>query len=401
MSTYTFPSATGRYGNFGGRFVPELLMPALLELEEAYDAAMNDPSFKEELDDYLKNYVGRETPLYYAKNLTDQLGGPSIYLKREDLNHTGAHKINNTVGQALLTRRMGKKKVVAETGAGQHGVATATVCALLGLECVIFMGEEDIRRQKLNVFRMELLGAKVVSVSQGSGTLKDAVNEALRYWVSHVEDTHYIIGSVVGPHPFPKMVRDFQSVIGKETKQQHQKETGQLPDAIIACIGGGSNAMGMFHPFIADENVDIYGVEAGGSGIETQKHAATLTAGSIGILHGTMTHLLQDEHGQIEEAHSISAGLDYPGVGPEHSHLHESNRVTYTSVTDQEAIDAFKLLSQTEGIIPALESAHAVAYVVQLAKKMDQTESLVICLSGRGDKDVESVKDVLGGDVDA
>ncbi|ALX49230.1 tryptophan synthase subunit beta [Lentibacillus amyloliquefaciens] len=400
MTAYQFPDAAGRYGQFGGRFVPELLMPALLELEESYKSAMNDPAFINELNYYLNDYVGRETPLFHAENLSRKLGGPSIYLKREDLNHTGAHKINNTVGQALLTKRMGKKKVVAETGAGQHGVATATVCALLGLECVVFMGQEDIRRQKLNVFRMELLGAKVESVSQGSGTLKDAVNEALRYWVSHVEDTHYIIGSVVGPHPFPKMVRDFQSVIGRETKRQHRNATGRLPDAVIACVGGGSNAMGMFHPFVEDESVDMYGVEAGGSGIESNKHAATLSAGSVGLLHGTMTHLLQDSHGQIEEAHSISAGLDYPGVGPEHSHLHDSGRVTYTSVTDEEAIDAFKLLSQTEGIIPALESAHAVAFSVKLAKEMDESESLVICLSGRGDKDVESVKDVLGGNAD-
>lgn len=397
MTTYTMPDEKGRYGNYGGRFVPELLMPALLELEESYEEAIKDPAFLKELDYYSKNYVGRKTPLYHAKNLSNKLGGPSIYLKREDLNHTGAHKINNTVGQALLTLRMGKKKVVAETGAGQHGVATATVCALLGLECVVFMGAEDIKRQKLNVFRMELLGAKVESVSQGSGTLKDAVNEALRYWVSHVDDTHYIIGSVVGPHPFPKIVRDFQSVIGEETKQQYHAETGSLPDAVIACVGGGSNAMGMFYPFIRDESVKMYGVEAGGSGIETNKHAATLTAGSIGVLHGTMSHLLQDEHGQIEEAHSISAGLDYPGVGPEHSHLHTSDRVTYTSITDQEAIDAFKFLSQTEGIIPALESAHAVAFAMKLAKKMEASESIVICLSGRGDKDVESVKDVLGG----
>ncbi|TRM11281.1 tryptophan synthase subunit beta [Lentibacillus cibarius] len=397
MTTYTFPDAKGKYGQFGGRFVPELLMPAVIELEEAYEEAIQDAAFIEELNDYLQTYVGRETPLYHAKNLSAELGGPAIYLKREDLNHTGAHKINNTIGQALLTRRMGKKKVVAETGAGQHGVATATVCALLGLECVVFMGEEDIRRQKLNVFRMELLGAKVESVSHGSGTLKDAVNEALRYWVSNVEDTHYIIGSVVGPHPFPKIVRDFQSVIGNETKTQHRHETGQLPDAVIACVGGGSNAMGMFYPFVEDEEVKLYGVEAGGSGVETNEHAATLTAGSPGILHGTMTHLLQDKYGQIEEATSISAGLDYPGVGPEHSHLHEINRVTYTSITDQEAMDAFKLLSQTEGIISALESAHAVAYATKLAKQMDETESMVICLSGRGDKDVESAKDVLGG----
>lgn len=402
MTTYTMPDSKGRYGEYGGRYVPELLMPALLELEEAYETAIKDPAFTKELNYYLQDYVGRETPLYHAANLSRTLGGPAIYLKREDLNHTGAHKINNTIGQALLTLRMGKKKVVAETGAGQHGVATATVCALLGLDCVVFMGEEDIRRQKLNVFRMELLGARVESVSQGSGTLKDAVNEALRYWVSHVGDTHYIIGSVVGPHPFPKMVRDFQSVIGEETKQQYRNQAGgsDLPDAIVACVGGGSNAMGMFYPFIQDEHVKLYGVEAGGTGIETNKHAATLTAGSVGTLHGTMTRLLQDEHGQIQEAESISAGLDYPGVGPEHSHLHHTNRVIYSSITDQEAVDAFKFLSQTEGIIPALESAHAVAFAMKLAEEMKDSESLVICLSGRGDKDVESVKDMLGGNTD-
>ncbi|GGB47598.1 tryptophan synthase subunit beta [Virgibacillus dakarensis] len=397
MTTYAMPDKQGRYGKFGGRFVPELLMPALLELEEAYEKAMKDPDFTEELDYYLKQYVGRETPLYYAENISKQLGGPKIYLKREDLNHTGAHKINNTVGQALLTKRMGKRKVVAETGAGQHGVATATVCALLGLECVVFMGEEDIRRQKLNVFRMELLGAKVESVSQGSGTLKDAVNEALRYWVSHVEDTHYILGSVVGPHPFPKIVRDLQSVIGAETRKQMLEQTEKLPDAVVACVGGGSNAMGMFYPFIQDETVKLYGVEAGGAGITTNKHAATLTAGNLGVLHGTMTHLLQDMHGQIQEAFSISAGLDYPGVGPEHSHLHDTSRVTYTSITDKEALEAFQYLSKIEGIIPALESAHAVAYTMKLAKEMEPDQSLAICLSGRGDKDVEQVKAALEG----
>lgn len=397
MTTYNMPDKTGRYGKFGGRFVPELLMPALLELDEAYKEALNDPAFTEELSDYLTQYIGRETPLYHAKNLTEKCGGPEIYLKREDLNHTGAHKINNTIGQALLAVRMGKRKIVAETGAGQHGVATATVCALLGLECVVFMGEVDIERQKLNVFRMELLGAKVESVSQGSGTLKDAVNEALRYWVAHVDDTHYILGSVVGPHPFPKMVRDFQSVIGKETREQILKQAGKLPDAVLACVGGGSNAMGMFYPFIQDQGVKLYGVEAGGSGIESNKHAATLSTGSMGVLHGTMTHLLQDKHGQIEETFSISAGLDYPGVGPEHSHLHDTNRVTYTSITDQEALDAFTYLSKTEGIIPALESAHAVAFALKLAKKMSKDETLVICLSGRGDKDVAQVKDLLEG----
>src|SRR5690625_289638 len=397
MTTYTMPTEEGRYGNYGCRFVPELLMPALLELDQAYEEAIQDPAFTEELNDYLKDYVGRENPLYHAKNLSDKLGGPAIYLKHEDMNHTGAHKINNTVGQALLTKRMGKKKVVAETGAGQHGVATATVCALLGLECVVFMGEEDIRRQKLNVFRMELLGAKVESVSQGSGTLKDAVNEALRYWVSNVSDTHYILGSVVGPHPFPKIVRDFQSVIGSETRAQMLKQANTLPDAVVACVGGGSNAMGMFYPFIQDETVKLFGVEAGGSGIETNQHAATLSAGDIGILHGTMTHLLQDNHGQIEETYSISAGLDYPGVGPEHSHLQDIERVTYSSITDDEALEAFQYLSKVEGIIPALESAHAVAYGIKLAKEMNHDESLVICLSGRGDKDVEQVKDILEG----
>ncbi|WP_090792577.1 tryptophan synthase subunit beta [Pelagirhabdus alkalitolerans] len=400
MTNYEQPNKNGHYGEFGGRFVPETLMPAVLELEEAYNDAKNDPNFQAELDAYLKDYVGRETPLYYAQRLTEKLGGAKVYLKREDLNHTGAHKINNALGQALLTVRMGKKKVVAETGAGQHGVATATVCALLGLECIVFMGEEDIKRQRLNVFRMELLGAKVESVTHGSGTLKDAVNEALRYWVANVEDTHYIIGSVVGPHPFPQIVRDFQSVIGQETKEQFDAVDSTLPDAVVACIGGGSNAMGMFYPFVNDQSVKLYGVEAGGSGIETGKHAATLSKGEMGVLHGTMTYLLQDQNGQIQEAHSISAGLDYPGVGPEHSHLKETKRVQYDSITDQEALEGLKLLSQTEGIIPALESAHAIQYLTKLAPKMDKDQSIVVCLSGRGDKDVEAVKDALGGQVD-
>lgn len=398
MQSYTFPDQTGKYGKFGGRYVPELLMPAVLELEEAYEAARKDPSFQEELERYLTEYIGRTTPLYEAEQLSKYLNGPKIYLKREDLNHTGAHKINNTIGQALLTLRMGKKKVVAETGAGQHGVATATVCSLLGLECIVFMGEEDIRRQKLNVFRMELLGAKVVGVSQGSGTLKDAVNEALRYWVNHVHDTHYIIGSVVGPHPFPRIVRDFQSVIGSETKQQSLEKQGKLPDAVVACVGGGSNAMGMFYPFVEDEEVALYGVEAAGKGVDTQEHAATLTGGSPGMLHGTFTYLLQDNAGQIQEAASISAGLDYPGIGPEHSHLYATGRVTYPSITDDEALEAFQLLAKLEGIIPALESAHAVAYACKLAKKMSSQQSLVICLSGRGDKDVEQVKAKLEED---
>jgi tryptophan synthase beta chain len=391
------PDKTGRYGNFGGRFVPELLMPALLELEEVYETAKNDPAFLQQVEYYLKQYVGRETPLYFAEQLTKKLGGPQIYLKREDLNHTGAHKINNTIGQALLTLRMGKKKVVAETGAGQHGVATATVCALFGLECIVFMGVEDIERQKLNVFRMEMLGAEVRGVSSGSGTLKDATNEALRYWAAHVTDTHYILGSAVGPHPFPLIVRDFQSVIGKETKRQIVEQTGKLPDAVVACVGGGSNSIGMFYPFIEDESVKLYGVEAAGKGVDTNLHAATLTKGDVGILHGTLSKLLQDEHGQVTEAFSISAGLDYPGVGPEHSHLHETKRVTYEAVTDEEALDAFQFLTKTEGIIPALESAHAVAYAVKLAKTMSSDETMVICLSGRGDKDVEQVKSRLEG----
>ncbi len=395
MPTYTMPDVNGKFGKFGGRYVPETLMPALLELEQAYEEAMNDPTFTKELNDYMTQYIGRETPLYYARNLTKRFAGPHIYLKREDLNHTGAHKINNTIGQALLTCRMGKKKVVAETGAGQHGVATATVCSLLGLKCVVFMGEADMRRQKLNVFRMELLGAEVRSVKNGSGTLKDAVNDALRYWVANVEDTHYILGSVVGPHPFPKIVRDFQSIIGKETKNQMLQKHGSLPDAIVACIGGGSNAMGIFYPFIEDKDVKLYGVEAGGVGIDTNQHASVLVRPNPGILHGTMTNLLQDDHGQIQEAFSISAGLDYPGVGPEHSHLNDTGRVIYESITDDKAVSAFQTLSQTEGIIPALESAHAIAFVEKLAKRMTPAQTLVVCLSGRGDKDVEQIKQIL------
>lgn len=397
MSQYTLPDQTGHFGIYGGRFVPETLMHAITELEEVYEQAKQDSEFQEQLNYYLTKYIGRETPLYLAENLTKLAGGTKVYLKREDLNHTGAHKINNTIGQALLTQRMGKKKVIAETGAGQHGVATATVCALLNLECIIFMGAEDIRRQKLNVFRMELLGAKVVSVSAGSGTLKDAVNEALRYWVANVEDTHYIMGSVLGPHPFPVIVRDFQSVIGSETRKQYLEEEGRLPDAVVACIGGGSNAMGMFYPFIEDETVDLFGVEAAGHGLHTSLHAASLTKGKPGILHGAYMYVLQNEDGQIEEAHSISAGLDYPGVGPEHSYLHDINRVTYTSVTDDEALEALQLLSREEGIIPALESSHAIAYGLKLAKEMKSEEGIVICLSGRGDKDVETVQARLGG----
>jgi tryptophan synthase beta chain len=392
MNAYTLPNEKGHFGIFGGRFVPETLMKAVIELGEAYEDAKKDPSFQAEIQRLLKNYVGRETPLYFAENLTRYAGGAKVFLKREDLNHTGAHKINNAIGQALLAVRMGKRKIVAETGAGQHGVATATVCALLNLDCVVFMGEEDIKRQALNVFRMELLGAKVVSVTSGSATLKDAVNEALRYWVENVDDTHYLLGSVMGPHPFPQMVRDFQSVIGKETKAQFQAEEGKLPDALVACIGGGSNAMGMFHPFIEDETVSLYGVEAAGQGVDTEYHAASLTKGSPGVLHGALMYLLQDQNGQIQEAHSISAGLDYPGIGPEHSYLHDIGRAKYHSITDQEALDAFQLLSKLEGIIPALESAHAIAFAVKLAAKMDENQNIVVCLSGRGDKDVDTVK---------
>lgn len=392
MKTYTLPNETGHFGIFGGRFVPETLMKAVLELQAAYDKAKVDPDFQDEISRYLQEYVGRETPLYLAENLSEFAGGAKIYLKREDLNHTGAHKINNAIGQALLAVRMGKRKVVAETGAGQHGVATATVCALLNLECIIFMGEEDIKRQALNVFRMELLGAKVVSVTSGSATLKDAVNEALRYWVEHVDDTHYLLGSVMGPHPFPMMVRDFQSVIGNEAKQQFINKEGKLPEAVVACIGGGSNAAGMFYAFIEEEGVRLYGVEAAGQGVESDFHAASLTKGKPGVLHGSLMYLLQNDDGQIQEAHSISAGLDYPGVGPEHSYLKDSGRAQYESITDQEAIEAFQLLSKLEGIIPALESAHAIAFAVKLAAKMKKTEHMVVCLSGRGDKDVEAVK---------
>ncbi len=391
------PTKEGRYGKFGGQFVPETLMTALLELETAYEEAMNDQAFTEELAYYLQQYVGRETPLYYAENLTKELGGAKVYLKREDLNHTGAHKINNAIGQALLAKRMGKKKIVAETGAGQHGVATATACALLNLECVVFMGAEDIKRQQLNVFRMELLGTKVESVETGSKTLKDAVNAALRYWVTNVEDTHYILGSALGPHPFPKIVRDFQRVIGVETREQILNKEGRLPDAVIACIGGGSNAIGMFHPFVDDETVALYGVEAAGSGIGTGKHAAAIAGGQLGVLHGAYMYVLQDENGFVQEAHSISAGLDYPGKGPEHCYLHDIGRVQFDSITDSEALEGLLLLSKTEGILPALESSHAIAYTAKLAKTMSIDDIIVVCLSGRGDKDVHTVRQVLGG----
>ncbi len=389
----------GRFGRFGGQFVPETLMTSLEELELAYEEAKKDPSFQEELDYYLKQYVGRETPLYFAERLTKKVGGAKIYLKREDLNHTGAHKINNAIGQALLAKRMGKKKIVAETGAGQHGVATATACALLDMECIVYMGAEDVRRQQLNVFRMELLGTKVVAVEKGSATLKDAVNEALRHWVTHIEDTHYILGSALGPHPFPTIVRDFQRVIGDETRAQILQQEGRLPDTVIACIGGGSNAIGMFYPFVEDQDVALYGVEAAGSGVNTDKHAAAIHVGKTGVLHGAFMYLLQDDNGFVQEAHSISAGLDYPGVGPEHCHLHETGRAAYPSVTDEQALEGVKLLCETEGILPALESAHAVYYASQFAKSRPADEIVVVCLSGRGDKDVHTLMDKLGGGV--
>ena len=392
---YQQPDEKGFYGDFGGQFVPETLMFALKELTAAYEASKEDEAFQTELVAYLSDYVGRETPLYFAEQLTKKLGGAKIYLKREDLNHTGAHKINNALGQVLLAKKMGKKKIIAETGAGQHGVATATAAALFGMECTIFMGALDVKRQALNVFRMELLGSKVESVTAGNNTLKDAVNEALRYWVANVEDTHYILGSALGPHPFPEMVRDFQSVIGKEARQQILAKEGRLPDVAMACIGGGSNAIGLFYPFINDESVRLIGVEAGGMGVETDEHAATMTKGEVGVLHGARMHLLQDEDGQVIEPYSISAGLDYPGVGPEHSYLAQVKRAEYVAVTDEEALEAFHLLSQTEGIIPALESSHALAQVTKLAPTMDKEQIIVVCLSGRGDKDVQQIKEKM------
>jgi tryptophan synthase beta chain len=394
--TYEFPDKRGHFGDYGGRYVAETLMPALLELEQAYDAARQDPAFQQEFDYYLKHYVGRPSPLYHARRLSEQLGGAQIYLKREDLNHTGAHKVNNTVGQILLARRMGKRRIIAETGAGQHGVATATVAALFGMECEIFMGAEDIRRQSINVFRMKLLGAKVHEVTSGTATLKDAMNDALRHWVTHVRDTFYIIGTVAGPHPYPLMVRDFQSVIGTESKAQLQEARGCLPDVALACIGGGSNAMGLFYPFVRDAGVRLIGVEAAGYGVDTGKHAASISAGAPGVLHGNMTYLLQDEAGQIEHAHSISAGLDYPGVGPEHAHLHDIGRAEYVSVTDDEALAAFQRLTRVEGIIPALESAHAIAEVIKLAPTMSADQTILVCLSGRGDKDIHTVAETMG-----
>ncbi|MDZ4382544.1 MAG: tryptophan synthase subunit beta [Parvibaculum sp.] len=400
------PDERGRFGIFGGRFVAETLMPLVLDLDQAYRHAKADPAFQAQIDHMQRDYVGRESPLYFAERLTGHLreksaaaggkGGAKIYFKRDELNHTGSHKINNCLGQILLAMRMGKTRIIAETGAGQHGVATATVCARFGLPCVVYMGTTDIERQKPNVFRMKLLGAEVIPVTSGTGTLKDAMNEALRDWVTNVENTYYLIGTVAGPHPYPAMVRDFQSIIGEETKRQMMEREGRLPDSLVACIGGGSNAMGLFHPFLDDPSVKIYGVEAAGKGIETGEHCASLKGGSPGVLHGNRTYLLQDEDGQIKDGHSISAGLDYPGIGPEHSWLHETGRAEYVSATDREALDAFQLCSRLEGIIPALEPAHALAFVTKLAPTLPKDHLMVMNLCGRGDKDVFAVADHLG-----
>ena len=390
------PDAAGHFGQFGGKFVPETLMPALTELEAAYAEAVADKTFRADLEELSKNYAGRPTKLYHARNLSAQTGGAQIYLKREDLLHTGAHKINNALGQGLLAKRMRKRRIIAETGAGQHGVATATICAMLGLECIVYMGEEDIRRQSPNVFRMKLLGATVVPVTSGSKTLKDAINEAIRDWVTNVQTTHYLLGSVVGPHPYPMMVRDFQSVIGHEVWEQSLAQIGRLPDYVVACVGGGSNSMGIFYPFLHDRQVKLIGVEAGGLGTAGEKHAATLVAGTVGVLHGAKSYVLQDAAGQIRETHSISAGLDYPGVGPEHAWFKESGRAQYVAITDREALEGFQLLCRTEGIICALESAHAVAHAAKLSKSVPAGSVIVVNLSGRGDKDIFTVADALG-----
>ncbi len=395
-NAYAWPDEAGRFGDYGGRYVAETLMPLVLELEQAYAAAKADPSFQAELDSFLKHYVGRPSPLYFAERLTEHVGGAKIYFKRDELNHTGAHKINNCMGQILLARRMGRTRIIAETGAGQHGVASATVCARFGLPCVVYMGATDVERQKPNVFRMRLLGAEVRPVTSGTGTLKDAMNEALRDWVTNVADTFYIIGTCAGPHPYPAMVRDFQSVIGRETKEQILEAEGRLPDALVAAIGGGSNAIGLFHPFLADEGVKLVGVEAAGHGIPTGMHAASLTGGRPGVLHGNKTYLLQDADGQIIDAHSISAGLDYPGIGPEHAFLHDTGRAQYVSATDDEALEAFQLCSRLEGIIPALEPAHALARTVDLAREMGPDGLIVMNMCGRGDKDIFSVAERLG-----
>jgi tryptophan synthase beta chain len=392
----TLPDHSGHFGIFGGRYVAETLMPALLELAAAYRRIRRDADFRRELATLLAQYVGRETPLSFAGNLTAKLGGAKLYLKREDLCHTGSHKLNNAVGQAVLARRMGKKRLIAETGAGQHGVATATVAALFGMPCEIFMGREDVHRQSLNVFRMKLLGAQVHPVTSGSQTLKDAINEALRDWVTNVQDTYYLVGSTMSAHPYPMMVRDFQSVIGREARRQILRHEGRLPDCLVACVGGGSNAMGLFHPFLGDQDVRMIGVEAGGSGLETGQHSASISAGQVGVLHGKKTYVLQDELGQVRSTHSIAPGLDYPGVGPEHSYLHDTGRVQYLSVTDAEAVDGLRLLTESEGIIPALESAHAVAYAAKLAPQMRPDQIIIVNLSGRGDKDMNVVAQYLG-----
>ena len=392
----SLPDEQGHFGDFGGKFVPETLMAALEELETAYVAVRDDPDFQAKLGHLLNTYVGRPTPLYFAENLTRHCGGAKIYLKREDLAHTGAHKINNALGQALLAQSMGKKRIIAETGAGQHGVASATACAMLGLECIVYMGAEDVQRQSLNVFRMRLLEAEVILVESGTRTLKDAINEAIRDWVTNVETTHYLIGSVVGPHPYPMLVRDFQRIIGVEARQQMLDAAGHLPDYIVACIGGGSNAIGAFHAFLNDDSVKLVGVEAAGEGIDSPRHSATLTAGRTGVLHGSKSYLLQDEHGQVHETHSISAGLDYPGVGPEHSYLKESGRASYTGVTDPQALEGFHLLCRTEGIIPALEPSHAIYHAAQLAKTLPPEQTILVCLSGRGDKDIDIVARAAG-----
>ena len=394
----TGPDEEGHFGIFGGRFVAETLMPLILEVEKTYREAKIDPTFKQEFQELLKEYVGRPNPLYLAKRFTEHLGGAKVYFKREELNHTGAHKINNCVGQILLARRMGKTRIIAETGAGQHGVATATVCALFGMPCVVYMGAKDIERQKPNVFRMKLLGAEVIPVTSGSQSLKDSMNEALRDWVTNVEDTFYIIGTAAGPHPYPELVRDFQCVIGDEARAQILEKEGRLPDSLVACVGGGSNAIGLFHPFL-DDDLDIYAVEAAGHGIDTDKHAASLSGGAPGVLHGNRTYLLMDDDGQILEAHSISAGLDYPGIGPEHSHLHDIGRVNYVPITDKEALEAFQLCTKLEGIIPALESAHAIAYVMKLAPTLPKDHIMIMGLSGRGDKDIYTVAEALGEDI--
>lgn len=390
------PDDRGHFGIYGGVFAAETLMQPINELREAYQKIKNDPGFQAEFDRDLAHYVGRPSPLYHAERWSRELGGAQIYLKREDLNHTGAHKINNTIGQALVARHMGKKRVIAETGAGQHGVATATVAARFGMECIVYMGAEDVKRQAPNVYRMKLLGAEVVPVESGSKTLKDALNEAMRDWVAHVDNTFYIIGTVAGPHPYPMMVRDFQAIIGREAKRQCLEQTGRLPDALVACVGGGSNAIGLFHPFLEDKNVAIYGVEGAGEGIQTGRHAAPLSAGSVGVLHGNRTYLMEDENGQIIETHCISAGLDYPGVGPEHAWLKDIGRANYVNVTDREALEAFHALTRIEGIIPALESSHALAYGIKLAKTMDKNQNIIINLSGRGDKDINTIANIEG-----